>query len=100
MTTTTSVVTEIVRIDLAQTDSGLFVATSKDVPGLFVTHRDVAAIRSDMPTVIRAMYRRLYGLDVTVVEARHGADRGSPSAMPDWVALPAHIAADAMRGHA
>jgi hypothetical protein len=88
-------VVRIVRISIEQTDSGLFKATSEDLPGLLVTHRDIAAIRTDLPSIIKLVFQRRHNLDVEVREAmsQKCVGAGAPRLVPDWVAIPAHIAA-------
>lgn len=86
----------IVRISIDQTDSGLFKAWSEDLPGLLVTHREVAAITADLPDIIKMIFLRRYQMDVEVREAMPQKCVGSaPRLVPDWVAIPAHVAHEA-----
>lgn len=89
-------IVRIVRIQMEQSETGLFKAWSEDLPGLLVTHRDLAAIKADLPNIIKIMFKRRHGLDVEVLEAMpQKCVDTSPRVFPDWVAIPAHIAHEA-----
>jgi hypothetical protein len=57
-----------IRVFVLRNRRGLFVATSPDIVGLNVTHRDVNAILADMPNIIRVWLKRTRGLDVRVFQ--------------------------------
>ena len=58
--------TKQVEIIVEKDESGLFHATSADVLGLYVCHRDKEAIRADIPAVIEALCISNLGIEVRV----------------------------------
>lgn len=88
----TQAVADIVNIEICETQSGLLVATCKEIPGFTIMHRDVHAILADIPNVLRVLYKRLYQADIIAVPAKSpGAVCERPVAGP-WVTVPAHMA--------
>ena len=82
---------EIVRVWIEDdTESGLLVAKSDDLPGLLVAGRNMEELEQEVPEVIRAMFHAR-GLEVTVRRAR----RTEKDYMP-WAAIPVEIAAAAL----
>ena len=49
----------LIKIDLAIQD-GLYVATSEDLPGLFVADRNIIDLFSEIPEVIKAIHKELF----------------------------------------
>jgi hypothetical protein len=84
-----------VRIEITRSESGLYVASSEDVKGLLISHRDRAAIEADIPNVLRVLLKRRYNQDVIVLRLE---DDDDPN-LEDWVSIPAHIASEALAEH-
>jgi hypothetical protein len=82
---------ELIRIRIERSADGLYCATSPDLTGICLTHRNIAAIYDDMPNVIRLWYKSNRGADVEVMQAPLPAENDGF----DWksVAIPAEIAA-------
>ncbi len=78
----------VIEIRLEQTPEDWVVATSNDLPGLFISHPDRETVLSDIPETIKALYRAQYGLDVRVfLEARKDAE------LPPYIAVPVDLIA-------
>ena len=56
----------IVRVQIEESPSGLLVATSRDLPGMVVAHREFQRIVDDLPAVIKLIFKRRHGLDMEV----------------------------------
>lgn len=84
---------EIVRIQLEKDESGLIFATSGDLPGLFLAHRDLSAMKTDIPNVIRLLYQRRYNVSVEIVEANAQSEPDAPNLLGIWIAIPPHVIA-------
>lgn len=83
---------EIIDVRIDEQDDGLLVAVSDDLPGLLVVDRDMEALLEEIPKVISALVEAKYGKKYQVRPARRPIrDRRQP-----WVAIPAHIAGQAM----
>ena len=65
---------------------GWAVATSDDLPGLFIAHPDLEAVKSDIPDAIRILFKEQHGMDVRVVEGEY--PRGIEEQRRPWVTLP------------
>lgn len=57
---------KIIEVRLEQTPEDWIVATSDDLPGLFISHPDRETVISDVPETIKALFKAQYGLDVKV----------------------------------
>jgi len=79
---------DIITVRIDKESSGLFVATSKDMPGLLVAHPDREIVEQDIPNVIRVLIKRRRNQDVLV--AKVSPDE---SQIDRWVFVPAFIAA-------
>ncbi len=61
---------QLVRITIAQNSSDKsFGVFSEDMPGLFVTGKDISKVIEQIPEVIRMLYKLDCGLDVEVTPA-------------------------------
>ena len=82
---------EIVLIKLRRDRDGLYMATSPDLAGVCVVHRDRDAIIDDIPNIVKLWYRRNRGIEV---EPFGGATRDidGGSDIP-FLTIPAEIAA-------
>ena len=70
-------------------------ATSPDLTGLFVAAPDRETLAEEIPAVIKAMFK-VRNMEVEVWPARRHASEG-PTVEPwPWVAVPAHLAANAV----
>lgn len=58
----------VIRIRIDRHQRGLFMATSPDISGLYLAHRDLNAILADIPNIVRLWFRRRYNLDVRVFQ--------------------------------
>jgi hypothetical protein len=85
---------EIINVVIGRNRDGWYVARSEELPGLYLAHEEIAAVLSDVPAAIAALYRADYGQEVKVIA---GAYRGAAAAagMP-WITIPAHIAKNAL----
>jgi hypothetical protein len=85
---------EIVVIKIQKGADGLFTATSSDLTGVCVVHRDKDRIIEDIPNIVRLWYRRHRGIEI---EPFRGAqkDYDDISAFPVFP-MPAQIAAQAL----
>lgn len=84
-------VIRIVRVTISQTESGLLTASSKQLPGLVMAHRDIKTIRADLPAAIKMILKRREGLDFDVREI--APEHGETRIVPDFGAIPmAHAA--------
>jgi hypothetical protein len=79
--------TMIVRIKIEEGKSGLFFATSPDLPGLLVEERTMDALEEAIPQVITNLLLEAYGTKVVVTQATDA----DPEFFP-WVVMPAAIA--------
>ncbi|WP_265517598.1 hypothetical protein [Nitratireductor luteus] len=73
---------KIINVSLTKAN-GLVYATSKDMPGLYVSGRDETAVIANVPEAIRVMYQA-DGIEVMVSETEAvGSQLPAP-----WVAVP------------
>ncbi|MDH5573260.1 MAG: hypothetical protein OEY89_15975 [Gammaproteobacteria bacterium] len=76
-----------------------WVLTSKQLPGLFLSGKDLKTLRADVPNVIKTLYRLNYEMDVDVrlVCEETPATKKKPAvcghAAKHWSANPIHAAA-------
>ena len=85
-----TIAAQIIRIAMRRNRDGWFVATSEDLPGLFVAHPDVGQVVADVPVTIKALFKAQHDQDVEVIEASYPSERGDT--LP-WVTIPAELAA-------
>jgi len=64
MTTTNDI--GFIRVMLEQSSTGLYIATSPDLSGVCVTHRDLQAILDDFPSIVKLWFKSNRKLDVEV----------------------------------
>jgi hypothetical protein len=85
---------EIIVITVSRDEDGLYTATSADLKGVFVAHRDLQKIVEDMPNIIRLWFKRNRDAAVEVFQAqvRQVDDEYAIQAMT----IPAEIAAAAL----
>jgi predicted RNase H-like HicB family nuclease len=76
---------EIINVRIGRNPDGWYVATSDDLPGLYVAHSDIDEVIADIPDTIKALYEADQGMSVNVMEAsyRHQAAEGML-----WITLP------------
>jgi hypothetical protein len=79
--------TTIIRIKITEGKSGLFFATSPDLPGLLVEERTMDALEEAIPQVIANLLLEACGAKVVVTQAKDA----DPEYYP-WVVMPAAIA--------
>jgi len=82
---------KLIRITIANGDTGLLYATSRDLPNFFVAAPDRDSLMDEIPAVIRTLYE-LQGQKVLVYPVLEGDTENMP-----WVTIPAHMAAEALR---
>ncbi len=75
--------------------NGFYVASSKELLGLYIADTDKERVLADVPNVIRALLKEERGLDVQVVpgtftpsEIQAGDDLSNTSSPRPWVAIP------------
>ncbi len=85
---------EVVVIKIRHDEKGLYTATSPDLAGVCIVHRDKDRIIEDIPNIVRLWYRRNRGIEV---ESFWGATRDldGTSAIPMFT-VRAEIAAQAL----
>ena len=85
---------EVVVFKLRRDADGLFTATSPDLEGVCVVHRDRDRIIEDMPNIVRLWYRSNRGIEV---EPFWGAsrDKDDTASIP-MLTVPAEVAAQAL----
>ena len=84
---------EIIRVTVRQNRDGWFVATSEDLPGLFVAHPDEKELREDIPDTIKALYKAQYDREVAVLEGSYPSEKDETPKVFPWVTIPSHLAA-------
>lgn len=91
---------QIIRVKLERSDSGLFFATSPDLSGVCVSHRDIHAIHDDIPNIIKLWFKTHKNIDVQVFNEPLPDSWAQEVDSFEWktIALPAEVAAAAMAG--
>ncbi len=85
---------DIVVFEVRRDADGLYMATSPQLTGVSVVHRDEDRIIADMPNIVQLWYRRHRGIEVEVFWGkRHDTDHLSEFPV---IPVPAEIAAQAM----
>lgn len=84
-----------IRINVRRHADGLFMATSPDLAGVYVAHRDLTRILDDMPEIIKLWYRKTEKREVEVFQQpiKQMDDDFSIQA----ISVPAEVAAAALR---
>ena len=75
---------EIINVDIGRNADGWYVATSDDMPGLYVAHPDVQTVIDDIPATIEALHLADHGARVRAIK---GAYKSAVSGLP-WIMLP------------
>jgi len=57
---------EIIVVEIKQDPDGLYAATSPQLAGVCVMHRDVGRIVNDIPNIIRLWFKSNRGIDIQV----------------------------------
>jgi len=85
----------IVVLEIRQSADGLYTATSSDLEGVFIAHREFDKIVEDVPEVMRMWFKRNKNMDIEVfLRPPHRTDgTHTISAVP----VPAEIAAQALQ---
>ncbi len=80
-----------IRVMLERSNTGLYIATSPDLAGVCVTHRDIRAIHDDFPNVVKLWFKSTHDIDVEVYNKSLPQDEDQMS----WqsIVLPAEVAA-------
>lgn len=86
----------IVVLDIRRETSGLFIATSSQLDGVYLAHRNLDAILDDVPQVVKLWFKSNKNADVEVFCGPLTQYDGS-AAVP-MIPIPAEIAASALRG--
>lgn len=60
--------TNIVKVSFERYKNG-YVATSKTLKGLFVSHKSLATVYDSVPVAIKLIFKAKFGMDVNVEEA-------------------------------
>ncbi|MBR0874476.1 hypothetical protein JQ633_29255 [Bradyrhizobium tropiciagri] len=84
----------IVVLQVIEDNDGLYTATSRQLAGVCVSHRDLNKILSDVPNIMRLWFKRNKGMDIEVFQGpvtQHDHTRTIP-----MIPVPAEIAARAL----
>jgi len=73
-------------IEYKKDGGGVFVATSRDVPGLLLAHRNREAVIGDIPAAIKLLFKLNRGEDVNVFPAEDKTADFEP-----WIVVPNHL---------
>lgn len=65
---------DVVVFKVRRDDDGLYIATSPQLSGVFVAHRDLDQIIEDMPNVIRLWFKRQKNNAVEVYQGKLSSD--------------------------
>jgi hypothetical protein len=84
----------IVVLKVVQDRDGLYTATSPQLSGVFVAHRDLDKILDDVPNIMRLWFKRNKGTDIEVFKGPVHHSDGTQ--MISMVPVPAEIAAQAL----
>jgi hypothetical protein len=84
----------IITIEVKRGESGLFTATSDDLDGVFIAHRDLNAVIADMPNIVQRWFKKRRNQDVTVFNGP--VTKLDGGVMIPAIPVPAEIAAKAM----
>lgn len=84
----------IVVFEVRQAADGLYSATSSQLAGVCVAHRDIDKILEDVPNIMRLWFKRHKGMDIEVYRGPSESRDGTMSipAIP----VPVEIAAQAL----
>jgi hypothetical protein len=84
----------IVVLKVIQDRDGLYTATSPQLAGVCVSHRDLDAILEDVPNIMRLWFKRNRGVDIEVFTGRMVQSDHTHTVLMNTV--PAEIAAQAL----
>lgn len=84
----------IVVFEVRQDTDGLFTATSPDLAGVCVAHRNLDKIVEDMPNIMRLWFKRHKGIDIRAYQGPTETSAGTVK-IP-VIPVPAEIAAQAL----
>ena len=77
---------EMVSVKIKKGHDGFFVATSKEMPGLVLAHKDIQFVLQDIPLAIIALYKANYGIDAEVIQA-FPASSAEVTLPPTWMVM-------------
>lgn len=85
---------EIITVSVRQNASGLLIATSDALDGVYIAHREIGKIVEDMPRIVQRWFKVHKGVDVKVFV-------GSPEKLDGdftfpFIPVPVEIAAQAL----
>lgn len=66
---------EIIRVQIQQNGHGYFIATSKDLPGLYMAHRNLQSILDDVPAVLELIYKFQFKQKIKVMPAKYRREK-------------------------
>jgi hypothetical protein len=84
----------IVVLEVTRDGDGLYTATSPQLTGVFVAHRDLNKIIDDVPNIMRLWFKRHKDVDIEVFKGPTHHSDGTQ--MISMVPVPAEIAARAL----
>jgi hypothetical protein len=85
---------EIVVFEVRRDADGLYTATSPDLTGVCVAHRDFDKIVNDMPDITRLWFKRNKGIDISVYQGP--TETSDNTVKIPVIPVPAEIAAQAL----
>lgn len=84
----------IVVLEITQDRDGLYTATSPQLTGVFVAHRDLDKILDDVPNIMKLWFKRHKGMDIAIFNGETKHFDGTQK-IP-MITVPAEIAAKAL----
>lgn len=84
----------IVVLEVTQDRDGLYTATSPQLKGVFVAHRELDKIVDDVPNIVRLWFKRHKDMDIEIFKGPTHHSDGTQ--MISMVPVPAEIAAKAL----
>ena len=85
----------VIRLVIKKSPSGLYMATSEDLPRFLMADRDLGFIKANAPAAIKEMLEIIYKAPVQMIDGQLGQE-AEPDDTPVWVAIPAHVAQAAL----
>ena len=87
---------EIIKVSITRDEiSGWFVATSPDLPGLFIANQNIDELMATIADNIKAIYLQQWDVDVAVMEAITPSLDNDRFGDRAWVTIPSHVASAA-----
>jgi len=80
---------ELITVHLKSIQDGWIVATSPDLPGLFLTEASEARVLAELPDAIALLYRTTFHREVRVLPASVPSSATHALAVPTFVAFAA-----------